>query len=110
MITLTTGSLPPVHFAEDPSWSPGRSKASWQEITSTGLGQTELLKDGGLGQGNVWIANDLIEAIEKDRQPLGSMYDGRAALEMILAVYQSHREGKPVDLPLRNRAHPLAGW
>src|SRR5206468_807316 len=106
-ITLTTGSLPAVHFLEDPSWSPGRSKVAWQEITSAGLGKPEPLKDGGLVQGNVWIAQDLIEAIEQDRQPLGSMYDGRAALEMILAVYDSHRLKGPVELPLRNRKHPL---
>ena len=52
----------------------------------------------------------LLDAIEKDRQPLGSMYDGRAALEMIHAVYASQRAGKPVDLPLKERGHPLAGW
>jgi hypothetical protein len=107
VIQLTTGSLPAAYFLEDPSWFPGRSQAAWQEITSAGLGKPEPLKDGGLGQGNVWIARNLIEAIEKDRQPLGSIYDGRAALEMILAVYESHSLKGPVDLPLKNRKHPL---
>jgi predicted dehydrogenase len=108
IIQLTTGSLPPMYYLPDPTWLPGKSKAAWQEITSAGVGKPEPLKDGGLGQGNVWIARDLIEAIEKDRQPLGSMYDGRAALEMILAVYESHRLGRAVELPLKNRKHPLA--
>ena len=107
IIQLTTGSLPPIYFCEDPTWFPGKSQAKWVEITSAGLGQPETMKDGGLGQGNVWIAKDLIEAVEKDRQPLGSMYDGRAALEMILAVYESHRVKGPVELPLKNRKHPL---
>jgi hypothetical protein len=40
-------------------------------------------------------------------QPKGSMYDGRAALEMILAVYESHRLNSPVELPLKSRRHPL---
>ena len=65
------------------------------------------MKDGGLGLGNEWIVKDLMEAIEKDRQPLGSMHDGRAALEMILAVYESHRLKGPAELPLKNRQHPL---
>jgi predicted dehydrogenase len=108
IVQLTTGSLPPVYFLDDNSWSPGQSKAQWQELTSAGLGKPEPLKDGGLGQGNLWIAHDLIEAIEKDRQPLGSVYDGRAALEMILAVYEAHRLKGPVALPLKNRQHPLA--
>ena len=62
---------------------------------------------GSLHQGNVLIAKDLIRAIEMDTQPRGSMYDGRAALEMILSVYESHRLGRPVELPLENREHPL---
>ena len=107
IIQLTTGSLPAAYFLADPGWFPGRSRAAWQEITSAGVGKPETLKDGGLGQGNVWIAQDLIEAIEKDRQPKGSIYDARAALEMILAMYESQRLRGAVDLPLRNRRHPL---
>ncbi len=108
IIQLATGSLPAAYFLDDPSWFPGQTGAKWQAITSAGLGKPEPLKDGGLGQGNVWIARDLIEAIEKDRQPLGSMYDGRAALEMILAVYESWRLKGTADLPLKNRRHPLS--
>jgi predicted dehydrogenase len=107
ILQLTTGSLPPAYFLADPSWFPGRSGARWQEVTSAGLGQPEPMRDGGLGQGNVWIAHDLIRAIEQDLPPRGSIYDARAALEMILAVYESHRLGRAVELPLRNRRHPL---
>jgi predicted dehydrogenase len=107
VIQLTTGSLPAAFYGADPSWFPGHSRAAWQEISSAGLGKPETLKDGGLGQGNLWIVQDLLEAIDKDRQPRGNMYDGRAALEMILAVYESFRLRGPVDLPLKNRRHPL---
>ena len=108
VIQLTTGSLPPAYFLADPSWFPGRSRVQWQEITSAGLGKEETQKDGGLGQGNVWIARDLMEAIERDRQPRGSVYDARAALEMIMAVYEAQRQGRAVSLPLENRRHPLS--
>jgi predicted dehydrogenase len=107
ILQMTTGSLPAAYFLADPSWFPGRSGAKWQEISSAGLGQPEPLRDGGLGQGNVWIAQDLLEAIEQDRQPKGSIYDARAALEMILAVYESQRLRTAVALPLQNRRHPL---
>jgi len=107
VLHLTTGTLPGAYFLDDPSWSPGRSRKAWQEITSAGLGKPEPLTDNSLRAGNVWIARDLIAAIEQDRQPLGSLYDGRAALEMILAVYEAHRVGRPVELPLQNRQHPL---
>jgi predicted dehydrogenase len=109
IIHLTTGSVPPAYFLDDPSWTPGKSKAVWQEISSAGVGKPEPLKDSNnQALGNKLIAQDLIESIEKDRQPLGSIYDGRAALEMIMAVYESHKLDRPVELPLKNRKHPLA--
>jgi predicted dehydrogenase len=108
MIDLTTGGLPPTYLAADPTWCTPRSGKEWVPITSAGLGKPEPLADGGLHLGNVLIAKDLIRAIEEDRQPMGSMYDGRAALEMILAIYESHRLGRAVDLPLANRKHPLS--
>lgn len=96
-------------FIEDPTWQPGRSKAKWQQITSAGVGKTEPIKDvESHERGNRRIALDLIRAIETDTQPKCSMYDGRAAVEMIMAVYESHRLKQPVALPLKNRDHPLS--
>ncbi|MGL4553333.1 MAG: Gfo/Idh/MocA family protein [Gemmataceae bacterium] len=105
---MNTGSLPPVWVCEDPTWV-GRGKP-WVEVSSNGPGKPETLKAPGLNPGNVWIVKDLLECIEKDREPLGGMHDGRAALEMIHAVYASHRSGEPVALPLAQRGHPLEGW
>jgi predicted dehydrogenase len=110
IITLTTGSLPAAHFCPDAAWAPGRANTPWQPITSAGLGADEPLKDGSANAGNRWIVQDLFEAIEKDRQPRGSVYDGRAALEMILAAYASHGAQGPVPLPLKERRHPLTLW
>lgn len=107
VLDLTTGGLPPTVLLQDPTWSPGRSKKAWIEVSSAGVGKPEPLQDGGLHMGNVAIVRDLIDAIEQDRQPRGSIYDGRAALEMILATYESHRQTAPVELPLKNRRHPL---
>ena len=107
VIQVTTGTLPAAYFLPDAGWFPGRSRTAWQEISSAGVGKPETLKDGSLRAGNVLIARDLIEAVAKDRQPKGSIYDGRAALEMILAIYESHRLRTTVDLPLKNRRHPL---
>jgi predicted dehydrogenase len=107
ILTLTTGAVPDIRLLEDPSWQPGRSKARWKRISSNGIDKDETLSDAGHGPGNRLIALDLLRAIETDTGPLGSMYDGRAALEMILGVYESHRRNAPVELPLKNRVHPL---
>jgi hypothetical protein len=93
---------------EDPSWQPGRSKARWKQISSSGVDKPETQSDRNHRFGNHLVALDLIRAIETDTQPKCSVYDGRAALEMILAVYESHRLNAPVGLPLKNRRHPLS--
>lgn len=110
LIQVGFGALPPAYLCEDPSWMPGKSRAPWQEITSAGVGKPEPLKSNEVGNGNIWCVQDLIKAIAEDRQPLDSIHDGRAALEMIMAVYESHRLERVVEFPLRNRKHPLASF
>ena len=85
----------------------GRSDGSRVAAVPRFVMDTRGDRDGGLHMGNVLIAKDLIRAIEGNTQPRGSIYDGRAALEMILAVYESHRLNAPVSLPLKDRSHPL---
>lgn len=106
-LTMRTGALPAVYLLENPSWAPGQSGAQWQPVTSQGVGAHEPLTDSSLRYGNRLIAQDLIRCVEGDDRPLGSVEDGRAALEMILAVYESHRLNAPVSLPLQDRTHPL---
>jgi predicted dehydrogenase len=110
VLQMQTGYLPSVKLLRDSSWSPGRSGKEWLDVSSAGPGLPEPLADGGLHGGNLLIARDLIAAIEEDRQPLGSIYEARAATEMIAAVFESHRQGAPVKLPLENRKNPLEAW
>jgi len=44
---------------------------------------------------------DLLAAIDEGREPLVTAADARATLELVCAVYQSAREGRPVTLPAR---------
>ncbi len=41
---------------------------------------------------------DLIEAIDEDRQPLVDVYEGKKTVEIILAAYESSRAGKKIQL------------
>ena len=45
-----------------------------------------------------------MDAIRTDRDPVVSAEDGRRAIELILAIYESAATGKPVDLPLTSGA------
>lgn len=53
------------------------------------------------------IAHDLIHAIETGGKPLCSGDDGRWTIEMVAAVYESQRVGRPVGFPLQSRQNPL---
>ena len=66
VIELSTGYLAPFWLLKDASWSPGRSGAKWQPVTSQGVGVPETLKGDGLHAGNVAAVNDLLDAIDKD--------------------------------------------
>ena len=107
VIEIQEGLLPSVKYLKDRSWSPGRSGASWQDVSSAGIGKPEPLS-GRLYQARYMLQiNDLLDSIEKNRQPKCSVYDALGATEMIVAVFDSHRVGGPVALPLENRENPL---
>ena len=88
--------------------TPGRSKAEWIPVSSAGIGKPEPLKEGGLPAGNVLLVKDLLSAIDNDRQPECNMYEARTTIEMIAGVFESHRVGGPVTIPLKTRENPLA--
>lgn len=44
------------------------------------------------------LVADLVKSIEEDRQPLIPLQDARTAVDVILAIYQSSREDRPVLL------------
>jgi predicted dehydrogenase len=59
---------------------------------------------GGTSSKNIWHHShrrqiqDMIDAIREDREPLVNGVEGRRALEIVLAVYESSRTGKTVRL------------
>ena len=106
VVEVLTGYLPSAHFLADPSWSPGRSNSKWIPISTAGLGKSEVIADDGLG-GNIAIVEDLIAAIENDRQPECSAYEGRITVEMITAVLASQLAGTSLPMPLRSRVNPF---
>jgi predicted dehydrogenase len=56
------------------------------------------------------MAREMVAAIEEGREHVSSGRDGLAVLEAIMAVYASHQAGRPVELPLSERGHPLERW
>lgn len=54
------------------------------------------------GNGHTRLYGDFLEAIAEGREPLVDTYAGMAALELVLAIYKSQKEGRIVKLPLED--------
>lgn len=107
VIEMTSGYLQPAYILRDSAWSPGRSGKSWEPITSAGIGQPEPRSDGNYEGGHIAAILDLIASIQQQRQTRCSAEDARGIVEMIVAVFESHRLERTVKLPLTTRVNPL---
>ena len=56
------------------------------------------------GNGHTSLFADMIDAVQNDRKPYVDAYAGRDALELVLAIYKSQKDGHVVRLPLENFA------
>lgn len=56
------------------------------------------------GNGHTSLFADVMDAIKNDRKPYVDAYAGLRALELVLAIYKSQKEGIPVQLPLKEFA------
>lgn len=54
------------------------------------------------GNGHTSLYADMIEAIISGRTPYVDAVAGKNALELVLAIYQSQKERKPIKFPLNN--------
>lgn len=105
LIDFQSGYLSTAFLLKDPLWSPGRSGASWVPISSNGVGKPETRSSPH--RAHLVAIRDLFDAIENERPTRSNAEDARAATEMIVAVFESHRVGGPVSMPLKNRKNPL---
>ncbi len=110
LIDLRIDSHPLAHLLPGNPFQPVKEPRVWTPITSAGLGQPEPMVDVKEQSGGHLIpARDLMAAIREDREPLCGAADGRVTVEMICAVFESHRfGGQRVAFPLTNRQNPLA--
>ncbi len=75
---------------------------------ATALDKPETLTRDKDPNGNRPCVLELLSSIRENRTPSGGIYDARAAIEMIVAVFESHRQGGPATFPLKNRQNPLS--
>jgi predicted dehydrogenase len=110
IIDLRVDQDPVAHFLAGNPHRPVKEPRVWQPISTVGLGQpepqAEAVKDV---MAHLTAGRDLLAAVRENRQPLCSARDGRTTVEMIAAVFESHRlNGQRVAFPLTARDNPLA--
>ena len=49
-------------------------------------------------EGHVRQIGDMVNAIRNDRKPLVDEYEGKKTVEIIMAVYESSKTGKPIEI------------
>ncbi|MBI3857322.1 MAG: Gfo/Idh/MocA family oxidoreductase [Planctomycetes bacterium] len=92
-----------VHLPE-PRWIPGRS--AWQPLPGAPSNDHPSGMKGTLAA-NRFIVEELIRIRgTQERSPV-DIYEARATLEMIMAVYAAHLSGGRATFPLKDRKHPL---
>lgn len=70
--------------------------------------QPKPVRNEWLKLGNQALALDLIQAIEKDREPLSALKHAVLIAEMVQGTYASHfADGRRLPIPLTDRRHPL---
>ncbi len=88
---------------------PQQEPRTWTPVSSAGPGHPEPIADlAKLVSSHQLAARDLIAAIRENRAPLCDIRAARTTIEMICAVFASHRLGSQrVTFPLQTRENPL---
>ena len=102
IVAIRFDNGPRVAWLDDATWAP-KDDRRWQPLPDA---PAFTIKDP-VREYNPRLVDDLIAAIEEDRDPKVSLEDGRAVQEMIQAVFESHVQGGRVAMPLERRLHPL---
>ncbi|MFA6242564.1 MAG: Gfo/Idh/MocA family oxidoreductase [Candidatus Hydrogenedentales bacterium] len=96
-----------IYILRDPTWAPGGQDVKWEPLPDAPAppeGEQKLTR-------YLPIINDVIACIGTDKTPMCSIQDGRDALEMTQAVFESYIQGgNRVAIPLKERTHPLKRW
>lgn len=106
ILTIRMEVVPQVFWLDDPTWAPGGRNAAWQPLP----GMPAFAVQDQARERHKIIVDDLIAAIEGNREPQVSLKDGRNALEMVQAVFESYTTGRRAPIPAKDRTHPLNRW
>jgi predicted dehydrogenase len=106
MLCLRGGGGSGLYLQRDPVWHP-MSEVAWEEVRLTEEDCRVPGTDVVSADAQVWMAQEMVNALREHREHACSGAAGRQVLEMILGCYASQRTAARVALPLSDRTHPL---
>lgn len=109
IIAIRADRDPLAHLIEGNPFMPPKNPREWKPITTMGIGRKEdrpqFIKEI---HEHVVAVRDLVAAVDEDREPICGLEEGAGTVEMICAVFESHRQGgRAAAFPLKERGHPL---
>lgn len=109
IIDLRIDTEPLAQILTGSPFKPTSEQRAWVPISTAGIGKPEPIANLGKEvMGHLIGARDLLAAMRDNRQPLCSAEESRTTIEMICAVFESHRlGGQRAAWPLKTRENPL---
>jgi predicted dehydrogenase len=95
----------PLYHLPYPSLRAGAGEGEWQRLDPPPSPPWDAL-DASI----CLMYQELIHAIETGAEHPVNGDVGRHTIEMVLAIYESHRRKSRIELPLQERQHPLERW
>ena len=97
---------PRVYALKGGSWTAQGKTSEWRPLANDptlGLAASEM----SVGRANQRVVDDWLAAIAGNRDPICSGYAAMKALEMVMAVFAAGLTRHRLELPLKDRQHPL---
>lgn len=109
MVRLNSGFAPTISLLKEPNRTASTRAEHWQDWTGGVDAATEATFEGlsGYDGSHRRVVRDWLNAIEEQREPLGSGERAMKAIEMAHGVFQAGISGQRVEFPLVKRTHPL---
>ncbi len=101
VITIRASHVPEALHTDQVSWTGGEWKPF--PLPNQVEPRTPL-------EANHLLIRDLVDGIEKGREPAAGGRAARWTIEMAMGVYESHRTRGRVEFPLERRDHPLDAY
>lgn len=109
IIRLNSGFAPGISLLKEPNRSATARVENWQNWNGGVDPASETTFEGltGYDASHRRVVRDWLQAIDENREPLGSGERAMKAIEMAHGVFEAGIEGKRVGFPLVKRKHPL---